>query len=128
MSLIAALEICANTAFYFGVAPGALSFADRRALWSHADDARAVAVLLVRRRLPGLRREDLGRLLDIPACNRASALTRIRADTEARLARDPLLRRAVEEIEAELDLMAAARAAALQAPPSAQPEIGRAHP
>jgi hypothetical protein len=125
MKRVAAIEIIATTARHFGVNPRKLSLAGcmlahlapyhHRKGWSRVDEARAVALYVVRSTI-GTSDWRLARLLDHPNTSHFQFFLRTTLrDVEERVETDELLQVAVADIETELASLEAARAETIPA-------------
>lgn len=99
--MIRAHVICAEVADHFRISPRRLSLSHVTPIWSTADDARGVAVFLIRRRTP-LRRDQVAKVFDCPS-QHVGRLDHIEHETMRRIESDPLLREATEAVRSRLD-------------------------
>lgn len=97
-----ALDICIAAARHFGLSLRELSQENRGLVWSHADDARQLALCLIRQRTMTTR-EEIGALFDMHPRLHNIVINEALRDVTERLGRDPLLRAALVEIEAALN-------------------------
>jgi hypothetical protein len=106
--MIHAYEIAALCAHHFGVSPRTLTLDPRRGLWSHADDATALAVFLIRRWTTASW-GSIGVIFNLHGAGRHFAQRSWR-DTDSRLRTDELLASALVSIETEILRVRGARA------------------
>ncbi|KAB2918499.1 MAG: hypothetical protein F9K29_07995 [Hyphomicrobiaceae bacterium] len=99
---VTALEIAAMCARHFGVSPRALAFGEPSVIWGHADEARAVAIHLIRRRT-ATPCQVIANLFGVGASsNRFALIEAIDRQTSGRARTDDLLLAAIVQIGCQI--------------------------